>query len=378
MITKEAIHYEKRQNMKKRFTYLNRRMAAALLALLFGVFLWAAPLPVWAAEQPEIIAFIRIESCVPNNENTLLSLTEVTAPEGATVLDVLDAATESGYTADISDYGAFITSILDVGDDTGQHSWMYTVNDSLAMESADAYVLNNNDEIVFYFIDWQLADYAYFSPAEISAAPGETFTLTLTGIDFAEGEYPVAGAQVSVISIETEETAEEAYSTDAEGRVEIKLEPPALYYISAKLSDENGVPVISRPLCAAEITASETDETVENEPAEATAATATYNAETGELTWEDQRKALPGNVHITDEDGTVFLPVRALAEALGADVSWDAESGTATVTYGAVSFNLVSNGQDSLFPVKLADDRMYIPMAYLSELLGVSLNIIGQ
>jgi len=77
-----------------------------------------------------------------------------------------------------------------------------------------------------------------------------------------------------------------------------------------------------------------------------------------------------------DEDGTVMVPVRAVAEALGYQVSWQQKSKTVTLN-GEISFSI---GKDAYTlkggePVELGtapalkDSRTFVPLSFFTELL---------
>jgi hypothetical protein len=79
------------------------------------------------------------------------------------------------------------------------------------------------------------------------------------------------------------------------------------------------------------------------------------------------------------KDGRTLVPVRAMVEALGADVNYDAATGTVTVTRGdsTVTLTLDSNeatidGQATTLdvPATVIDGRTVIPLRFLSEALG--------
>lgn len=78
-------------------------------------------------------------------------------------------------------------------------------------------------------------------------------------------------------------------------------------------------------------------------------------------------------------DGRTMLPIRAIAEALGADVKWDAATQTATLTLGAKIVK-VTLGQNNILvdgvPVPMdtaaasKDGRTVLPLRAVSEALG--------
>lgn len=88
---------------------------------------------------------------VDPKDDALKSLDEtVSAEEGATVLDVLEASTAD---ADIEDssYGKYVTGIGGI-DAEGSSGWVYTVNGEEVMESIDSCVLADGDTVEFKYI----------------------------------------------------------------------------------------------------------------------------------------------------------------------------------------------------------------------------------
>jgi hypothetical protein len=67
-----------------------------------------------------------------------------------------------------------------------------------------------------------------------------------------------------------------------------------------------------------------------------------------------------------------MVPLRFIAEALGADVGWDGQSMTATVKLGgatlAVAIGEMAPGMDT--PAMLVDSRTMVPLRYVQESLG--------
>jgi hypothetical protein len=71
-------------------------------------------------------------------------------------------------------------------------------------------------------------------------------------------------------------------------------------------------------------------------------------------------------------DGRTMVPLRFIAEALGASVGWDGDSQTATVGLGsltlAVTIGEAAPGMD--VPAMIINDRTMVPLRYISEALG--------
>jgi len=67
-----------------------------------------------------------------------------------------------------------------------------------------------------------------------------------------------------------------------------------------------------------------------------------------------------------------MVPLRFIAEALGAKVDWDAESRTATVALDgktlSVTIDKIAAGMD--VPAMIINDRTMVPLRYIGEALG--------
>jgi uncharacterized repeat protein (TIGR02543 family) len=74
------------------------------------------------------------------------------------------------------------------------------------------------------------------------------------------------------------------------------------------------------------------------------------------------------------EDGRMMLPVRAIAEALGASVSWVDATKTATVSKGGntASITLGKPLPDGLGTAVIVDSRFFVPIRYMAETLGAN------
>lgn len=78
------------------------------------------------------------------------------------------------------------------------------------------------------------------------------------------------------------------------------------------------------------------------------------------------------------KDNTVLVPVRAVAESLGLDVKWNQETqtvqikGTSEITLTVNSDTAIVNGENVMIdaPAQMAEDRMLIPLRFISENLG--------
>lgn len=78
-----------------------------------------------------------------------------------------------------------------------------------------------------------------------------------------------------------------------------------------------------------------------------------------------------------------LLPIRAISEALGADVAWDEGTATATITHGKTILSVKSNEATAQFngsdieldvPARISNDRMMLPLRFIAEHLGASVD----
>ena len=77
------------------------------------------------------------------------------------------------------------------------------------------------------------------------------------------------------------------------------------------------------------------------------------------------------------QDNRVYVPLRFLAENLGAAVEWDGSTQTATVTLGetvitadTVRQTIAVNGNQTEGKVLMQGDRILVPVRLVSETLG--------
>lgn len=86
------------------------------------------------------------------------------------------------------------------------------------------------------------------------------------------------------------------------------------------------------------------------------------------------------------EQGRTLVPLRAIFEALGAEVSWDSSTQTVTATKGGTEIKLVigglayKNGQpvELDVPARIVNDRTLVPVRFVSEALGARVNWDGK
>jgi hypothetical protein len=79
------------------------------------------------------------------------------------------------------------------------------------------------------------------------------------------------------------------------------------------------------------------------------------------------------------ETGRVLVPMRQIFEALGADLTWDAETSTVTAVKGDTTITLTIGSAEALkngktitldVPAKLVNGRTMVPIRFISESLG--------
>ncbi len=89
------------------------------------------------------------------------------------------------------------------------------------------------------------------------------------------------------------------------------------------------------------------------------------------------------NVEPVIENGRTLAPVRAITEALGAEVIWNSETGKISITKGDVSIVLtidseiaIVNGKEVTLDVspKIVNNRTLVPMRFISEALNLGVN----
>ena len=75
----------------------------------------------------------------------------------------------------------------------------------------------------------------------------------------------------------------------------------------------------------------------------------------------------------------VMVPFRAIFEALGADIEWDADTATATASKGSTVVQITENSATALVngaenaldaPATIVQDRFLVPIRFVSEAFG--------
>jgi len=81
------------------------------------------------------------------------------------------------------------------------------------------------------------------------------------------------------------------------------------------------------------------------------------------------------------KEGRTLIPVRAISEGFGAEVAWDAETKTVTITKGDITITLklddrtaTVNGQEVTLdvPAELMNGRTVVPLRFIAESLGLT------
>lgn len=253
--------------MKKTVLY------AAMLALILSSLCTASN----AADSASVN--VTIVNSTPMLAQYSVNVTDVDSDGALTVNDALiiahdeayDGGSAAGYSNAEGDYGLYITKLWGV--DNGG-SYGYYINNASAMSLNDAVTDGDNLTAFVYTDTAAFSDtYCFFDVNTVSAAAGESFTLTLSAASFDENWNPITVAVAdAVITIDGNATE---YKTDADGKVTMSLEAPGV--ISA-YSDSM---TLVAPVCKADITAAAAEETVAvetEEPAETEAAVETEPA----------------------------------------------------------------------------------------------------
>lgn len=160
-----------------------------------------------------------------------------------------EGGSEAGYASANSDWGLSITKLWGV---ENGGSYGYYLNDTMAMGLSDPVASGDRLTAFVYADTTAFSDaYSYFDADVLSVKQGEEITLTLTKAGFDENwnsvTLPVSGAVITVDGTET------TYTTDAEGKVTLKLTEAGEHILSATSDSETLVP----PVCVATVAESE-------------------------------------------------------------------------------------------------------------------------
>jgi len=154
---------------------------------------------------------------------------------GATAYDLLEnGAVECGYTfSGNRDYGTFFLESIDGIVPSPPSSWMYLVNNEMAMAGLEDLGLEEGDEILIYYDpDYNSPAYPdYDRPLKVEASennPEENEDITITVSYFDSGWHALGDATVF--------GGDQEYQTDSGGEVQMSL-PAGYYTIYAEKQD---------------------------------------------------------------------------------------------------------------------------------------------
>jgi ABC-type transport system substrate-binding protein len=96
---------------------------------------------------------------------------------------------------------------------------------------------------------------------------------------------------------------------------------------------------------------------------------------------------LPADQTPIIENGLTLVPMRAIFEALGASIAWDAQTSTVTGTKGSTVVIITLNAAEATVngtpvslaqPARLIGSRTYVPLRFVSEALGARVGWDGE
>lgn len=199
-------------------------------------------------EDEEITAYLRIEGI---QENIYSGGITTKAEEESTAMDKFNSAMEAEgieYETDEFNGGTIITSISgeEAGTYGGNDGWLFMVNNEMVPMGADEYVLEDGDEVVFFYGEYPPG--TLIPQVEVNPSPavvGEEFTVTVTSQyieDFDSDEMVTEDIEGATVSFDGSE-----YTTDAEGQVEIEgVEEEGEFVLEVEKNRENSYPAIVR------------------------------------------------------------------------------------------------------------------------------------
>ena len=87
-----------------------------------------------------------------------------------------------------------------------------------------------------------------------------------------------------------------------------------------------------------------------------------------------QRESVDGAGPFIADDGNVMLPLRTAAEALGANVSWNAETRTVIITRNGITLSIAVDEPlpGGMGRPVIVDGRTFVPFTYVAQELGTS------
>jgi|GEM_PF-6139890 len=142
-----------------------------------------------------------------------------------------------------------------------------------------------------------------------------------------------------------------------------------------KFNDENGIRICSSFMGRGlkTISIAESADSIETDSIETTVTMTIgdeYLTKNGENIKIDEANFV---VPYISEEGRTMVPLRAISESLGAVVDWNAESKTVTITLGDSKVEVVIDAQlpDGMGTAVLsAEGRTFVPLRYVAEALG--------
>ncbi|MDQ8739456.1 copper amine oxidase N-terminal domain-containing protein [Paenibacillus sp. LHD-38] len=102
-------------------------------------------------------------------------------------------------------------------------------------------------------------------------------------------------------------------------------------------------------------------------------------------------KQIQSDVAPIVENGRLLVPIRAMTDSLGASVSWDQASKTATIRKWSETVKLTAGKNTSYYekegrsnqltfdvPLKIVNNRLYVPLRFLSQFFGYQVATSGD
>ncbi len=197
-------------------------------------------------DEVEFSAHLRVEGI---NENIFGG--EVTVPaDEAFALDVLTSTLdEEGIEYETEDFeGSPMLTSVD-GEDEGTFGetdgWLFMVNNEMAPVGAGEYLVEENDELVFFYGDYPpetLIPEVETDPSVVEAGEDFTVTVTSTYMDFATEEMVTEEIEDATVLFEGEE-----YTTDENGEAEINaVDTDGTYELEVRKDRDDNYPAIVR------------------------------------------------------------------------------------------------------------------------------------
>ena len=263
-----------------------------------GIILCTAALAVQgaviSASAEGAAADAKVRVTIGNEGKTVVAAEEVTVKDldsdgKLTIDEALYAAHEqfynggaaAGYANVTTSYGLSLKTLWGV---TNGGGFGYYVHDGFAMSLADP--VKDGDYLnafVYQDLDKWSDRYAFFDVRTLpDAKQGDTVSLKLSEMAFGADGMPVPGPVANaVITVDGEETA---YKTDADGKVDLKLEKAGNIQISAKTDHILAPFVLRAEVGAAETTAAPEETTAAPETTTTAAASTTAAQKAGTTT----------------------------------------------------------------------------------------------